>query len=795
MRCVCRNSDLFNNSLGFAAPLVSSQKASSSSSSHRPSQSLHSASPSTTQSQKPTPQPSASSSAELPLSPVALPDEVIHAISIPHPLPQPSFGQPFNLRFSASRTYMLGLGEFSTVYLAAWRPLQSAASNNSSNNNTPTADWALCAVKRINPDRDSQKAAFNEAYILARLGSQRALTSASSTSPDRNHTQDCQHIVRILGVKDEHHQDVDLLEPETPSVSDSVRSRASHRRNSLGQARHGPRASLPGNFVPPPPPPELHTPPQEASRTPKNRALSLIQQESGVAQNPELASEGGHLGLPQPSATSRAGPPSGLQQSLGHGRPGMAHQDTSVRRAISLRDPSAHSGNKPTGSDEADARNSTASAQEAQASGTAPRLLLVYELCPGGTVASFVRRKGHEVGRSLWMRWAKQLVAALAHCHRFGIMHGDVKTQNVMLTADLNSRLCDFGSSLAISPTNPPTEGLGIGTVAYNAPELVSSSPRPFGLPADVFSAGIVLHTLITGVEPYSTCRNTVEQMLHVSRGGYWSWASNQVWERNSSSLSQSLSARTNHSRPGSMYSMNSDDDAFTSPPHQSTSFSSPYTHHRHSGSYTSIMGSSKRTLSRHDVDWLLQQPRPSASSPLESGFKGSDSPKRSSRMQVSEEQLPVSSLASDDEDHSPLPSPRLPSGPSSPCPSRTPEFSGHRKRSSFLQSYSDGWFLLFLNRCSLDYSSPHAHHAACDGRVTVCRLAVAVFPGRARSRARGGHPPLGEDDIACTRECEGSFFSAVSLAATALTNEPPETDHEPGGKRARRILSRQAGF
>lgn len=647
-RCFIRNSDLFNNNLSFASPLVSSTGTSPHASPrHTPSKFK----------KKPADLP-------LALSAPPLPEEVIHAISVPHPLPRPSFGRPFSLRFSASRTYMLGLGEFSTVYLAAWRA-----------NDVQEAQWALCAVKRVNPDRDSQKAAFNEAYILARLGSQRALTSQSAQQT--NATRDCEHIVRILGVKDEHHQDVELLEPETPSVSDSFKAVKLQRRGSILSRRHAPRASLPGNFIP--------APALESSDSPTSQDCPLLHVSKNQDSLPEDDSSSSigypeqstpstvHLELPSsPNALQHLS----LQQAIGRGRP-STHQDASVRRAISLRDPSAHSGNKPSGSDEADAKKSTVSAQEAQANGTAPRLLLVYELCPGGTVASFIRRKGHEVGRSLWLRWAKQIVAALAHCHRFGILHGDVKTQNVMLTAELDSRLCDFGSSLAVSPSDPPTEGLGIGTVAYNAPELVAPSPHPFGLAADVFSAGIVLHTLITGREPYSTCRNTVEQMLHVSRGGYWSWASNQLWEQ--THLTQPTHA--SHSRPGSLYSMASDEDSFIS-----HSLRSPHAHQRQSSSYSAILGTSKRTLNRQDVDWLLNIPAASHSTEQE------DDPSRSRRLSrvQTEEQLPVSSLASDDEAESPLPSPRLGSRPASPALRPSSE-SPHRRRASMLQSYSDG--------------------------------------------------------------------------------------------------------
>lgn len=132
------NSDLFNSTISFNSPLVSSRNTSPHPTPNKPKR-----------------QPKSAAPEEPPSPSLSLPEEVIHAIAVPTPLPRPSFGQPLKLRYSANRSYMLGLGEFSTVFLSAWRLRESI-----------TSQWQLCAVKRINPDRDSQKAAFNEAYIL-----------------------------------------------------------------------------------------------------------------------------------------------------------------------------------------------------------------------------------------------------------------------------------------------------------------------------------------------------------------------------------------------------------------------------------------------------------------------------------------------------------------------------------------------------------------------------------------------------------------------------------------------------
>ena len=89
----------------------------------------------------------------------------------------------------------------------------------------------------------------------------------------------------------------------------------------------------------------------------------------------------------------------------------------------------------------------------------------------------------------------------------------------LQLTEDLTLRLCDFNSTLWIDPNNPPTDGAGLGTPAYGAPELTRaiSGGTPFGFKADVWSMGAVLYSLATGVEPFARAHSMVD-ILHRKR-------------------------------------------------------------------------------------------------------------------------------------------------------------------------------------------------------------------------------------------------------------------------------------
>jgi len=95
-------------------------------------------------------------------------------------------------------------------------------------------------------------------------------------------------------------------------------------------------------------------------------------------------------------------------------------------------------------------------------------------------------------------------------------------SSDAQLTANLDVRLSDFGSSLLIHPSHPPTDGVGLGTLPFSPPELVDPEST-FSFPVDIFSLGATLYQCITGREPYRGCR-TIEMMHHVRKGGLWNY-------------------------------------------------------------------------------------------------------------------------------------------------------------------------------------------------------------------------------------------------------------------------------
>ncbi|EDM77485.1 probable serine/threonine-protein kinase pknH [Plesiocystis pacifica SIR-1] len=94
------------------------------------------------------------------------------------------------------------------------------------------------------------------------------------------------------------------------------------------------------------------------------------------------------------------------------------------------------------------------------------------------------------------MNCIEQLLAGLAHAHERGVIHCDIKPDNMILFADGRLRLADFGIAKFARKT---VQGSASGSVGYMAPEQALGRPSA---KSDVFSAGLVLHELLTGKLP-----------------------------------------------------------------------------------------------------------------------------------------------------------------------------------------------------------------------------------------------------------------------------------------------------
>lgn len=108
------------------------------------------------------------------------------------------------------------------------------------------------------------------------------------------------------------------------------------------------------------------------------------------------------------------------------------------------------------------------------------------------------------------------VVAALAAAHEAGLIHRDVKPENVLISERGQVKVADFGLARPVTAATVAEGGVVIGTVSYIAPELVSrghASPR-----SDVYSLGILLYELLTGLKPYRGTSPVEVAYAHVHR-------------------------------------------------------------------------------------------------------------------------------------------------------------------------------------------------------------------------------------------------------------------------------------
>jgi serine/threonine-protein kinase len=131
-----------------------------------------------------------------------------------------------------------------------------------------------------------------------------------------------------------------------------------------------------------------------------------------------------------------------------------------------------------------------------------PFLYLAMEYVPGRTLKSLLRERGRFSSREA-LDIMSGVLAGLAAAHASGIVHRDVKPENVLITAGGQVKVADFGLARAHAAAGHTRSGMIIGTVAYLAPEQVTGSV-PAGPRSDVYSAGVLLYELLTGRQPFT---------------------------------------------------------------------------------------------------------------------------------------------------------------------------------------------------------------------------------------------------------------------------------------------------
>ncbi|HYH32702.1 MAG TPA: Stk1 family PASTA domain-containing Ser/Thr kinase [Pseudonocardia sp.] len=133
--------------------------------------------------------------------------------------------------------------------------------------------------------------------------------------------------------------------------------------------------------------------------------------------------------------------------------------------------------------------------------GDGPLLFLVMELVDGGTLRDVLRARG-ALGVPAAFAVMEPVLAGLAEAHRLGMVHRDVKPENVLISRTGEVKVADFGLVTAAAQAGASTAGMIMGTVAYLSPEQVATGAADGR--SDVYAAGIMLYELLTGAPPYT---------------------------------------------------------------------------------------------------------------------------------------------------------------------------------------------------------------------------------------------------------------------------------------------------
>ncbi|KAG6778232.1 hypothetical protein POTOM_018086 [Populus tomentosa] len=125
---------------------------------------------------------------------------------------------------------------------------------------------------------------------------------------------------------------------------------------------------------------------------------------------------------------------------------------------------------------------------------------IVMELCSGGELFDRIIQRGHYSERKA-AELTKIIVGVVEACHSLGVMHRDLKPENFLLVNkddDFSLKAIDFGLSVFFKPDQVFTDV--VGSPYYVAPEVLL---KQYGPEADVWTAGVILYILLSGVPPF----------------------------------------------------------------------------------------------------------------------------------------------------------------------------------------------------------------------------------------------------------------------------------------------------
>lgn len=144
---------------------------------------------------------------------------------------------------------------------------------------------------------------------------------------------------------------------------------------------------------------------------------------------------------------------------------------------------------------------------------------LFLEYVPGGALSDKIRKEGSSLDESMIQFYAHQMVRGLNYLHLNGVVHGDIKGQNVLIGED-GIKIADFGCARLIKEHDDTIDGKPrfSGTPVYMAPEVARGEEQ--GLPADIWALGCTVIEMATGCTPWPEMHDLVSALYRIGYSG-----------------------------------------------------------------------------------------------------------------------------------------------------------------------------------------------------------------------------------------------------------------------------------
>ncbi|MBR3741492.1 MAG: protein kinase [Clostridia bacterium] len=138
---------------------------------------------------------------------------------------------------------------------------------------------------------------------------------------------------------------------------------------------------------------------------------------------------------------------------------------------------------------------------------------LVMEYVRGQTLKDVIKQKG-PLKPAVAAQIGIRILSALQHAHKNGIIHRDIKPQNILVDSDGLIKVGDFGIARVVGSNTISTDDIVMGSVHYFSPEQAKGEPVTAA--SDLYSAGVVLYEMLTGKPPFDGDTPVAIAMQHI---------------------------------------------------------------------------------------------------------------------------------------------------------------------------------------------------------------------------------------------------------------------------------------